>query len=114
MRDGLRCLAAVGNSLYHWGLKSVARSILPTPTIPVPYFFQRNQAESAHQKLRGQHGKCRTDPDVYCPDSLSASGLPEILQPDRAVSAALLPTYPAQPTRHALLGGTPNSPTTKT
>jgi len=26
MRDGLRCLAAVGNHLYHWGLKNVARS----------------------------------------------------------------------------------------
>jgi hypothetical protein len=26
MRDGLRCLAAAGNHLYHWGLKSVARS----------------------------------------------------------------------------------------
>jgi len=26
MRDGLRCLAAVGNRLYHWGLKNVSRS----------------------------------------------------------------------------------------
>lgn len=26
MRDGLRCLEAVGNRLYHWGLKNVARS----------------------------------------------------------------------------------------
>jgi IS4 transposase len=26
MRDGLRCLAAAGNHLYHWGLKNVARS----------------------------------------------------------------------------------------
>lgn len=26
MRDGLRCLAAAGNRLYHWGLKNVARS----------------------------------------------------------------------------------------
>lgn len=26
MRDGLRCLEAAGNRLYHWGLKSVARS----------------------------------------------------------------------------------------
>lgn len=26
MRDGLRCLTAAGNRLYHWGLKSVARS----------------------------------------------------------------------------------------
>jgi hypothetical protein len=26
MRDGLRCLAATGNRLYHWGLKNVARS----------------------------------------------------------------------------------------
>ena len=26
MRDGLRCLAAAGNRLYHWGLKNLARS----------------------------------------------------------------------------------------
>ena len=26
MRDGLRCLSAAGNRLYHWGLKNVARS----------------------------------------------------------------------------------------
>jgi hypothetical protein len=26
MRDGLRCLEAVGNRLYHWGLKNVSRS----------------------------------------------------------------------------------------
>jgi len=26
MRDGLRCLAAAGKRLYHWGLKNVARS----------------------------------------------------------------------------------------
>jgi len=26
MRDGLRCLTAAGSRLYHWGLKSVARS----------------------------------------------------------------------------------------
>ena len=26
MRDGLRCLEALGKRLYHWGLKSVARS----------------------------------------------------------------------------------------
>ncbi len=26
MRDSLRCLAAAGNRLYHWGLKNVARS----------------------------------------------------------------------------------------
>ena len=26
MRDGLRCLAAAGSRLYHWGLKNVARS----------------------------------------------------------------------------------------
>ena len=26
MRDGLRCLEAAGNRLYHWGLKNVARS----------------------------------------------------------------------------------------
>lgn len=26
LRDGLRCLEAVGNRLSHWGLKSVARS----------------------------------------------------------------------------------------
>lgn len=26
MRDGLRCLAAAGNRLYHWGLKNVPRS----------------------------------------------------------------------------------------
>jgi len=26
MRDGLRALSAVGNKLYHWGLKPVARS----------------------------------------------------------------------------------------
>lgn len=26
MRGGLRCLEAVGNRLYHWGLKNVARS----------------------------------------------------------------------------------------
>ena len=26
MRDGLRCLEALGNRLYHWGLKRVARS----------------------------------------------------------------------------------------
>jgi len=26
MRDGLRCLAAAGNHLYHWGLKNMARS----------------------------------------------------------------------------------------
>jgi len=26
MRDGLRCLTAAGNRLYHWGLKNVARS----------------------------------------------------------------------------------------
>ena len=26
MRDGLRCLSAAGSRLYHWGLRSVARS----------------------------------------------------------------------------------------
>ncbi|MDR2489205.1 MAG: DUF4372 domain-containing protein [Desulfovibrio sp.] len=33
MRDGLRCLAATGNRLYHWGMKSVARS---TPSLWTP------------------------------------------------------------------------------
>jgi hypothetical protein len=28
MRDGLRCLTAMGNRLYHWGLKNIARSTL--------------------------------------------------------------------------------------
>jgi hypothetical protein len=40
LRDGLRCLAAAGNRLYHWGLKNVARSTLADAnnSRPVEFF----------------------------------------------------------------------------
>jgi len=40
MRDGLRCLEAVGSRLYHWGLKTVARSTFADAnnTRPVGFF----------------------------------------------------------------------------
>lgn len=40
MRDGLRCLEAVGSRLYHWGLKNVARSTFADAnnTRPVGFF----------------------------------------------------------------------------
>lgn len=41
MRDGLRCLAASGSRLYHWGLKSVARSTFADANNSRPVgFFQ--------------------------------------------------------------------------
>ncbi len=41
MRDGLRCLTAAGNRLYHWGLKNVARSTLADANNSRPVgFFQ--------------------------------------------------------------------------
>ena len=40
MRDGLRALSAVGNRLYHWGLKPVARSTFAdaNKSRPVDFF----------------------------------------------------------------------------
>ncbi len=39
MRDGLRCLEAMGSRLYHWGLKTVARSNCRCEQIrPVGFF----------------------------------------------------------------------------
>ena len=46
MRDGLRCLEAVGNRLYHWGLKKVARSTFADANTSRPVgFFQDLFAE---------------------------------------------------------------------
>ena len=46
MRDGLRCLSAAGNRLYHWGLKTVARSTLADANNSRPVgFFQDLFAE---------------------------------------------------------------------
>ena len=46
MRDGLRCLSAAGNRLYHWGLKTVARSTLADANNSWPVgFFQDLFAE---------------------------------------------------------------------
>jgi len=46
MRDGLRCLSAAGNRLYHWGLKNVARSTFADANNSRPAgFFQDMFAE---------------------------------------------------------------------
>ena len=46
MRDGLRCLEAVRNRLYHWGLKNVARSTFADANNSRPVgFFQDLFAE---------------------------------------------------------------------
>ena len=46
MRDGLRCLAAAGSRLYHWGLKNVARSTFADANNSRPVgFFQDLFAE---------------------------------------------------------------------
>ena len=46
MRDGLRCLTAIGNRLYHWGLKNVARSTFADANNSRPVgFFQDMFAE---------------------------------------------------------------------
>lgn len=46
MRDGLRCLEAAGSRLYHWGLKSVARSTFADANNSRPVgFFQDLFAE---------------------------------------------------------------------
>ncbi len=46
MRDGLRCLSAAGNRLYHWGLKTVARSTFADANNSRPVgFFQDLFAE---------------------------------------------------------------------
>lgn len=46
MRDGLRCLSAAGNRLYHWGLKTVARSTFAEANNSRPVgFFQDLFAE---------------------------------------------------------------------
>ena len=46
MRDGLSCLSAAGNRLYHWGLKTVARSTLADANNSRPVrFFQDLFAE---------------------------------------------------------------------
>lgn len=46
MRDGLRCLSAAGSRLYHWGLKTVARSTFADANNSRPVaFFQDLFAE---------------------------------------------------------------------
>lgn len=42
MRDGLRCLAAAGNRLYHWGLQKVARSTFSDANNSRPVGFFRD------------------------------------------------------------------------
>jgi hypothetical protein len=42
MRDGLRCLAAARNRLYHWGLKNVARSTFADANNSRPVGFFRD------------------------------------------------------------------------
>ena len=42
MRDGLRCLEAVGSRLYHWGLKAVARSTFADANNSRPMGFFRD------------------------------------------------------------------------
>lgn len=39
MRDGVRCLASLGRRLYHWGLKSVARSTVADANNSRPVAF---------------------------------------------------------------------------
>ncbi len=53
MRDGLRCLAAAGNRLYHWGLKNVARSTFADAnnSRPVGFF---------HDLFAEMYGLCAT------------------------------------------------------
>lgn len=49
MRDGLRCLEAVGNRLYHWGLKNVARSTFADANKSRPVdFFKDLFAQMCH------------------------------------------------------------------
>ena len=79
MRDGLRCLEAAGSRLYHWGLKKVARSTLADANNSRPMEF--------------------VHPALYGPDSISASGVPKVSQPNRPVSSTTSPAHPAQSTR---------------
>ena len=48
MRDGLRCLEAVGTRLYHWGLKTVARSTFADANNSRPVEFFRDMFDDMY------------------------------------------------------------------
>ncbi|WP_407844360.1 IS4 family transposase [Desulfovibrio falkowii] len=57
MRDGLRCLSAAGSRLYHWGLKSVARSTFADANNSRPVGFFQNMFAEMYALCRPQAPK---------------------------------------------------------
>ena len=53
-RDGLRCLAAAGNYLYHWGLKTVARSTFAEANNSRPVGFFKDLFAQMYSLCRPQ------------------------------------------------------------
>ena len=57
MRDGLRCLAAADNRLYHWGLKNVARSTFADANSSRPVGFFKDLFNETYGLCRPQAPK---------------------------------------------------------
>ena len=75
MRDGLRCLTAIGNRLYHWGLKNVARSTFADANTSRPAgYFQDLFAEMyALCRPHAPKHKFRFKCKLYCMDATTIS-----------------------------------------
>ena len=75
LRDGLRCLSAVGSRLYHWGLRSVARSTVCDANRDRPAVFFQDLCSSMYQRcltLAPNH-KFRFKSKLFSLDSTTVS-----------------------------------------
>jgi hypothetical protein len=57
LRDGLRCLTALGSRLYHWGLRSVARSTVAEANKERPVGFFQELFERLYRRCLSQAPK---------------------------------------------------------
>ena len=75
LRDGLRCLAAAGRRLYHWGLRSVARSTVADANKerPVGFFQELFERLYQHCLFHAPKHKFRFQSKLFSIDSTTIS-----------------------------------------
>ena len=75
LRDGLRCLTALGRRLYHWGLQSVARSTVAEANKERPVGFFQELFDRLYRRCLSQapNHKFRFKSKLFSIDSTSGS-----------------------------------------
>lgn len=75
LRDGLRCLRALGQRLYHWGLRSVARSTVAdaNKSRPVGFFKELFERMYRHCSFTAPNHRFRFKSKLFSIDSTTVS-----------------------------------------